>query len=462
MSSRPETRPGGASPAPPPTTPFAPGQENIWTDVLALNKADAKARGDVGRPDAALFVLGASGSGKTTLLRRILYGGGDGQKLADSAPPKPGEGMEYHYARRARGGDSDRKDVAHVWEISGARAFADAISSKESVFFGARQVTTATALIVVDLSKPHEAVPTLEYWLRKTRAAVDRTFDKLRARGSRLPEQLVNRHKKQFKAIAARRSLVNATDSLGEGTAADVTPDDLAAGILTSEHFAGVQIVVACTKADTHRREEAEPRRVLSRALRRLAHFNGASLFYVDCLSAGATGTVPSVGSVRNSDVSNFHALRAYVNHCVFVGADKPFAKSVDPAFDHLRDVLVIHGQDRASAIGAPRVDHSGSHATGLESDIAGAWRAACARVFAGSLSSEGIGLGYRNSLASASKPWVEGGETDAEGNASSSTDAEKYAEPEVDATRARKTEELESFKKQQQMLLRQGPAVAR
>ena len=204
MSSRPETRPGGASPAPPPTTPFAPGQENIWTDVLALNKADAKARGDVGRPDAALFVLGASGSGKTTLLRRILYGGGDGQKLADSAPPKPGEGMEYHYARRARGGDSDRKDVAHVWEISGARAFADAISSKESVFFGARQVTTATALIVVDLSKPHEAVPTLEYWLRKTRAAVDRTFDKLRKRGSRLPEQLVNRHKKQFKAIAAR------------------------------------------------------------------------------------------------------------------------------------------------------------------------------------------------------------------------------------------------------------------
>ena len=36
---------------------------------------------------------------------------------------------------------------------------ADAISSKESVFFGARQVTTATALIVVDLSKPHERCP---------------------------------------------------------------------------------------------------------------------------------------------------------------------------------------------------------------------------------------------------------------------------------------------------------------
>ena len=40
--------------------------------------------------------------------------------------------------------------------------------------------------------------------------------------------------------------------------------------------------------------------------------------------------------------------------------------------------------------------------------------------------------------------------------------DEEKYAEPEVDAMRARKMEELESFKKQQQMLLRQGATVAR
>jgi hypothetical protein len=146
-------------------------------------------------------VLGATGSGKTTLLRRILYGGVDGR--GDGAPPKPGEGMEYHYARRARGGESDRKDVAHVWEISGRKAFAEAITSKESVFFGARQVTTGTALICIDLSKPSEAVPTLEYFLSRVRLAVDRTFDKLRKRGSRLPEQLVNRHKKQFKAASA-------------------------------------------------------------------------------------------------------------------------------------------------------------------------------------------------------------------------------------------------------------------
>ena len=68
-------------------------------------------------------------------------------------------------------------------------------------------------------------------------------------------------------------------------------------------------------------------------------------------------------------------------------------------------------------------------------------------------------------------RAWVEGdGDDDGGGGGESELrnasklpfDAERYAEPEVDATRARKTEELEAFKKQQQMLLRQGPAAAR
>lgn len=486
MSSRPETRPGGASPAPPPTTPFAPGQENIWTDVLARNKADAKARGDVGRPDAALFVLGATGSGKTTLLRRILYGGVDGR--GDGAPPKPGEGMEYHYARRARGGESDRKDVAHVWEISGKRAFAEAICSKESVFFGARQVTTATALICIDLSKPAEAVPTLEYFLTRVRLAVDRTFDKLRKRGSRLPEQLVNRHKKQFKAAAlmakssAREASANylSDDGVNDSTSLD----DLSAGILTSEHFSGVQIVVACTKADVHRREDAEPRRVLSRALRRLAHFNGASLFYVDCSGSSSVSSSSSSSSharssasvsirddVRGADVSDsespsrqFAVLRSFVNHCVFVGADKPFPKTPPPCFDHLQNVRVVLGQDGANLIGAPRAGDSGTGS--YDTDVASAWRTACAKVF--SVSSAAAPLGEKNAKERA---WVDGDGDDDDGGGGDSElrnvaklpfDAQRYAEPEVDLTRARKTEELEAFKKQQQMLLRQGQAAVR
>ena len=439
MSSRPETRPGGASPAPPPTTPFAPGQENIWTDVLARNKADAKARGDVGRPDAALFVLGATGSGKTTLLRRILYGG-DGR--SDGAPPRPGEGMEYHYARRARGAASERKDVAHVFEISGTKSFADAISSKENVFFGARQVTTATALICVDLSKPYEAVPTLEYWLRVVRAAVDRTLDKLQKRGSRLPEQLRNRHKKQFAAVA-RELAARGGDVENTGPESEAL-DDVSAGILTSEHFAGVQIVVACTKADLHSREEAEPRRVLSRALRRLAHFNGASLFYVDC-----SGTRDGA----NDPATSFHKLRSFLNHCVFVGADWPFPKRVDPVFDHPRDVTVLNGQDRARLIGAPK---GVADAVSVELDPAEAWRAACARVFSGSRA-----RGEGAERPGERTPWMEGGDCDVPKD-ECGADEEKYAEPEVDAMRARKMEELESFKKQQQMLLRQGATVAR
>ena len=143
-------------------------------------------------------------------------------------------------------------------------------------------VTTATAPIVVDLSKPHEAVPTLEYWLRKTRAAVDRTFDKLRCarwpERSEPPQETVQGERRAAHAGASG----DATDSLGEGTAADVTP-------MTSPRASSRGALRWCPN-----RRRAAPRRIVQaveataaavRALRRLAHFNGASLFYVDCVS---------------------------------------------------------------------------------------------------------------------------------------------------------------------------------
>jgi hypothetical protein len=84
-------------------------------------------------------------------------------------------------------------------------------------------------------------------------------------------------------------------------------------------------------------------------------------------------------------------------------------------------------------------------------------------------VSSAAAPLGEKNAKERA---WVEGDGDDDGGrggdselrNARSSLpfDAQRYAEPEVDLTRARKTEELEAFKKQQQMLLRQGQAAVR
>ena len=164
--------------------------------------------------------------------------------------------------------------------------------------------------------------------------------------------------------------------------------------------------------------------------------------------------------SDSESPSRQFAVLRSFVNHCVFVGADKPFPKTAPPCFDHLRNVRVVLGQDGANVIGAPRAGDSGTGS--YDTDVASAWRTACAKVF--SNSSAAAPLHEKNK----ERAWVEGddggggGASELRNAAKLPFDAQRYAEPEVDLTRARKTEELEAFKKQQQMLLRQGQAAVR
>lgn len=108
-------------------TPFGAGQSNIWTDIIDHNKREAKEKGDSGRPDAVLFVVGSKGSGKTTAVQRFLY-----PDKTDA--PKPTEGMEYNYARKTHATNVERKDVAHIWEIAGSRQFADEVTEQENIF----------------------------------------------------------------------------------------------------------------------------------------------------------------------------------------------------------------------------------------------------------------------------------------------------------------------------------------
>ena len=107
--------------------PFGAGQNNIWTDIIDHNKREAKEKGDSGRPDAVLFVVGSKGSGKTTAVQRFLY-----PDKTDA--PKPTEGMEYNYARKTHATNVERKDVAHIWEIAGSRQFADEVTEQENIF----------------------------------------------------------------------------------------------------------------------------------------------------------------------------------------------------------------------------------------------------------------------------------------------------------------------------------------
>jgi len=98
------------------------------------------------RPDANLYFVGARGSGKSTLLNRILYPN-------ETATPKPTDGVEYSYLRKSAP-NSDRKDVANIWEISGADELCADFTASENLFLGMRQVSVTSLCSISQLHKP--------------------------------------------------------------------------------------------------------------------------------------------------------------------------------------------------------------------------------------------------------------------------------------------------------------------
>ena len=362
MSSRPPSaRSGFASAASrAPSTPFDAGQKNVWTDVIDHNKSVAKQRGDSGRPDGVLFVVGSRGCGKTTLVNRLLY-------PDKTEVPKPTEGMEYNYARRASsgaggGGGVDRKDVAHVWEIAGSRHFADEVTEQDNVFLG-RHVTTAVVAICVDLANPTRRCAA-EYWLGRVHARCADVREVSRE-GEQAAEQLVRRSERSSRLAAAA----------GEPAGAH---EDAESPLV---RHSGVTVLIVATKHDAWRRTDPERMKVLVRALRFLAHTNAAGLFFLGGFGAAdGLGADRPVNDADDADEypgemrSQFNQFRAYLNHLMFSGADRKFPSRLAARLDHLRPVTCPVGGDRLSSIGVPKGAETGEPLR--------AWRDVTSRMF--------------------------------------------------------------------------------
>ena len=58
-----------------------------------------------------------------------------------SETPKPTEGSEYTFARKQSAARLDRKDLAHIWEISGSQELAALIAEGDHLFLGPLQVS---------------------------------------------------------------------------------------------------------------------------------------------------------------------------------------------------------------------------------------------------------------------------------------------------------------------------------
>lgn len=104
-------------------------------------------------------------------------------------------------------------------------------------------------VITVDLSDPASVLPTLLTWLQWVRAKLEQSYALFRAKGLQLPEQLRMRAKNKFWAGHEDRDAV--------------------------EH-SGISIVVAATKHDAFRNQDAECQKVRAR---QIAHVSFAFAF---------------------------------------------------------------------------------------------------------------------------------------------------------------------------------------
>jgi dynein light intermediate chain 2 len=220
-----------------------------------------------------------------------------------------------------------------------------------------------------------------------------------------------------------------------------------------------VTVVVVAAKYDAFERADAELKKIMSRALRHACHAHGASLFYTSGLNAAAaaagggedeTSTVASrrarSADDREDDARRLNRFRAYLNHLVFVGADKRYPGRIDPEIDYGGAITVVAGSDRFASIGAPRGASGGASG----GDASAAWRALFREAFPPPNGDGGtwVGGGFGSD---------DGGDVKNRG----CPDLGKYPEREVDAERERKAEELASFRKRQAMMKSGGSAVA-
>ncbi|CAM4727206.1 hypothetical protein PO909_019249 [Leuciscus waleckii] len=248
-----------------------------------------------------VFFMGSKAGGKTTILLRFL----DRDEAA-----KPTLALEYTFGRRARGHNTP-KDIAHLWELGGGTSLSDLVQ----IPITADNVSSLSAVLVLDLSKPNALWETMERLLGSARSQVEKVCAVLQKTGeSRSGKQRVPR----------------------------ILPKDYPDRELISPF--PVPLLIIGSKFDIFQDFDSEKRKVICKTLRFLAHFYGASLIFTSSKSE-----------------ATMSKSRSFVNQLAF-GTERPKSISTDPS----KPLAVPAGSDSLSQIGPPvssEVDIGSLHA---------------------------------------------------------------------------------------------------
>ncbi|XP_022787049.1 cytoplasmic dynein 2 light intermediate chain 1-like [Stylophora pistillata] len=300
--------------------------------------------------ESSIFILGSKNSGKTSIILRFLD--------RDEAP-KPTTALDYTFGRRAKTGHNIGKDVGHIWELGGGTFLSKLIE----IPLTSVTIRSMAVVVVVDLSLPNEMWNTMETLLSQVKSKVNKALESLEGKEPSSVQQI---KKQAWKKFGEEHPSYKLNGSL----------------ILVLQDF------------------DPEKRKMISRALRFVAHKNGAHLQFFSTKAEGLT-----------------NRTRGLVGSLLF---RTPLSKVI--SVDHNKPIIVPAGQDSFSQIGAPPV---GNQDTGKmhSRDPYELWKAAYATFFPPE-KSQG-----RNTSEDPSKDL-------------------QYAEPAVDPMRKQKDEELERYRK--------------
>lgn len=211
---------------------------------------------------------------------------------------KPTTALEYTYVRKGKG-QSMAKDVGHIWELGGGTWLSQLIE----VVINPDTIKNIQIYLMLDLSKPEEMWFTLEKLLVAIRSRVDAVISQVPGLKDSLMQKAFERY--------------------GENT----MDKDLVLPL-------PIPLVIVGGKYDLFQEIEPEKRKVISKTLRFVAHYNGAHLFYF------SSKIEPLVSRMRQ-----------IVSHSLFM---LPFPKGLHT--DHGKPIVIMAGQDSMENIGPPPI----------------------------------------------------------------------------------------------------------
>uniref|UniRef100_A0A8D3DM90 Cytoplasmic dynein 2 light intermediate chain 1 n=1 Tax=Scophthalmus maximus TaxID=52904 RepID=A0A8D3DM90_SCOMX len=271
--------------------------DTLWELAAAEVRGGAEEDRGEAVGERSVLLMGSKSGGKTSILLRCLD---------RDEPSKPTLALEYTFGRRARG-HSTPKDIAHLWELGGGTSLSDLVQIPITPV----SIRSLSVILVLDLSKPNVLWGTMEKLLQAAQAQLEKVSSQ-----SQQAEKVKAQAKHQVSAPSAARGL----------------PKDYPDRELISPF--PVPLLIIGNKYDIFQEFDSEKRKVVSKTLRFVSHYYGASLIFT---------------SIKSESLIS--RAKSFFSHLAF-GLER--GKTV--SFDSSKPLIIPAGSDSFSQIGTPPV----------------------------------------------------------------------------------------------------------